>query len=126
LRWVFAIVAAAVYGSLGGYSVVQFAAQLRFATRNWTWIESSQHAVRDAIYARAGMVYANRYDIGIWANLKQRLGSKVWTWFLPVPNTEMAYVFPRNPAHVPVWEINFLPFAKHGNDLLPRARMSHV
>jgi hypothetical protein len=58
--------------------------------------------------------------------MKQRLGSNVFLWFIPVPNSEQAYVFPRNPEHIPVWELNFMPYARGGTGLLPDARLSRV
>jgi hypothetical protein len=81
--------------------------------------------MRNRIYRRANRKWVGRYDIGVWANLAQRFGKNPLMWLLPIPNPDPGYMFPKNPKHIPIWE---LPFVAQPDDdseeLLPAARIS--
>lgn len=106
--------------------LTQLVPQVHFVTRNTTWIESERNAVREAIYQRARTKYVNRYDVGIWRNLKVRMGSNPWLWLLPTPNWDCPYVFPKNPNYVAIHELQYdtlLPGEDLGESLMLGTRM---
>jgi palmitoyltransferase len=92
---------------IGAYVVLQLFAQLRFTFVNSTWIEESGRKVRDRLYRKYKAESFNRFDVGWWANLRQRLGQNPLLWFVPVGMAGNPYVFPKNPKWVPVWHLHF-------------------
>jgi palmitoyltransferase len=95
------------FGLFGSLIVCQLCAQIKFLLTNSTWIEMDKKQVRKAIYERSKVKYHSRFDIGIWRNLKQRLGENPLLWLIPMPNYGRAYCFPENPKFVGVWELRF-------------------
>jgi palmitoyltransferase len=113
------------FAGFGFWCARQLYKQTKFLLRNSNWIEGSANPVRDKLYREAKRKWVGRYDIGIRGNLAQRLGKNPLLWFLPVPNTHPGYVFPKNPEHIPIWELPFVAQPDDDSvDLLPAARIS--
>ena len=109
--------------------VTQLVPQVHFALRNTTWIESQRDKVREAIYQRAKVKYVNRYDVGVWNNLKVRMGQNPLMWLLPTPNYDNPYVLPKNPNYVPIHELQYdtlLPGEDLADSLMPIARLREL
>lgn len=128
-RILFCIVSLIYFVGVGMLVFMQLGSQVVFAARNKTWIESERNAVREALYKRANVEEVNRFDIGMWKNMKQRLGSNVLLWFVPIPNNGNPYVFEKNPKYVPIYELQYSTLA-NGEDLadtlMPGARMRNL
>jgi palmitoyltransferase len=95
------------FGGIGAYVVLQLFAQLKFTFVNSTWIEESGRKIRDRLYRKYKAEAVNRFDLGWWANLRQRLGENPARWLVPAPMDGNPYVFPKNPKWVPVWHLHF-------------------
>lgn len=125
-RIIFCIIALIYFNGVGLMVFMQLKAQIIFAAKNKTWIESERNAVREALYKRANVADVNRFDVGFWKNMKERLGENPLLWFVPIPNYGNPYVFEKNPEYVPVYELHYHTLA-NGEDLadtlMPGARM---
>jgi palmitoyltransferase len=110
------------YIGLGIVVLAQLRDQLVFVTTNRTAIESLPSKTRDEVYARANVPYESRYDIGLWKNLKQRLGDNIFLWFLPFPNSGNPFCYPQNPDHIPIWRLGCDSTNATGLRFSPRRR----
>lgn len=125
-RILFCIINLLYFGGTGFMVVSQLCAQVIFAARNKTWIESERNTVREALYKRANVANVNRFDIGFWNNMRQRLGKNPLLWFVPIPNNGNPYMFGKNPQYVPIYDLSYYTLAEDedlSDTLMPGARL---
>ena len=82
--------------------VAQLVQQTSLLLRNATCVEDEEKDGVKYLYKKMHQENLDEFDTGsVVANIKEKMGHKVWMWFLPIPNNEIRYTFRRNPKFVP-------------------------